>query len=206
MPLTHAAPDALARVYAKALFDLVQSQGGQTAVEAALGELETVLELARSQPTFDEFLSSQILSTKNRDKSLRAIFGPSATPTILHFLLVLNEKGRLGHLPPIAAAFDELVQHAFGRVEVDVYTAAPATPGEIDLIKQRLRSVLNKEPVIHPYTDKSMLGGLKLQIGDQLIDASLSTRLRRLRDKLAVGGLAALRAKADKILGDPSNN
>ena len=119
---------------------------------------------------------------------------------------MLNDKGRLGHLPPIAAAFDELVQREFGRVEVDVYTAAPASPGELDTIKQRLRQILGKEPVVHPYTDKAMLGGLKLQIGDQLIDASLATRLRRMRDNLANSGLATLRAKAEKILGEPSNN
>jgi F-type H+-transporting ATPase subunit delta len=206
MPLTHAAPDALARTYAKALFDLVQSQGGQAGVESTLGELETILELARNQPQFNEFLSSQILPAKDRARSLRAIFASAASPTVLNFLLVMNEKGRLGHLPPVAAAFDELVQRAFGRIEVDVYTAAPAGPAEIDLVKNRLREILGKEPVVHPYTDKSMLGGLKLQIGDQLIDASLATRLRRMRDQLGTSGLAALRARADKILGDPSNN
>ena len=206
MPLTHAAPDALARVYAKALFDLVQGQGGQNAVEAALGELETILELAKTQPSFDEFLSTQILPAKDRARSLKAIFQNSASQTTLNFLLVLNEKGRLGHLPPIAAAYDELVQTAFGRVEVDVYTAAPAAPAELDLIKQRLRTILGKEPVVHPYTDKSMLGGVKLQIGDQLIDGSLATRLRKMRDNLATSGLAALRAKAERIIGDPSNN
>lgn len=206
MPLTHAAPDALARIYAKALFDLVQTQGGQNAVESAMGELESILELARSQPSFDEFLSSQILPAKDRAKSLKTIFANSASPSVLNFLLVLNEKGRLGHLPPIAAAFDELVQQAFGRIEVDVYTAAPAGPAEMDVIKQRLRQILGKEPVVHPYTDKSMLGGLKLQIGDQLIDASIATRLRRMRDRLSTSGLASLRAKAEKIIGDPSNN
>jgi F-type H+-transporting ATPase subunit delta len=206
MPLTHAAPDALARTYAKALFELVMSQGGQAAAEATLGELETLLELARTQASFDEFLSSQILPAADRARSLKAIFGPAASPSTLNFLLVLNAKGRLGHLPPIVAAFDEMLQQAFGRIEVDVYTAAPASPAEIDLIKQRLRTILGKEPIVHPYTDKSMLGGLKLQIGDQLIDASLATRLRRMRDKLTTSGLASLRAHADRILSDPSNN
>ena len=66
--------------------------------------------------------------------------------------------------------------------EVDVYTASPISSGELDVIRDRLKRALGKEPIVHPYTDGAMIGGLKLQIGDQLIDASIATSLRKLRD------------------------
>ena len=115
---------------------------------------------------------------------------------------MLNAKGRLGNLAPITAAFDQLVQEAFGRVEVDVYTAAPIDADELNSIRERLQSILGKEPVVHPYVDNAMIGGLKLQIGDQLIDASVATRLRRLRDKLSGEGSAQVRAAADRLVGE----
>ena len=52
-----------------------------------------------------------------------------------------------------------------------------------------------------------MIGGVRLQIGDQLIDASVSTALRKLRDQLATRGLPAVRAAAERIIrADPSQN
>ncbi len=202
MPLIESAPDALARLYATALFDLAKESGGQEAIETCLAELEELLELARADATFNEFLSSRILPAKTRADSLTKILDGSVSDLTKRFLLVLNSKDRLGNLAPIAAAFDQLVQEAFGRIEVDVYTAAPIDADELNAIRERLQSILGKQPVVHPYVDNAMIGGLKLQIGDQLIDASVATRLRRLRDKLGTEGSAQVRAAADRLVGE----
>ncbi len=200
MPLTHTEPDALARIYAASLLDLAQSEGGQAVVESTLAELEDLLEIARTEPAFGEFLASQILSADSRAASLERILSGRVSDLTRRFLLTLNRKQRLAHLPAIVAALDEKVQETFGRVEVDVYTAAPISPEELGAIRSRLHQVLGKEPIVHPYTDRSMIGGLKLQIGDQLIDASVATRLRKLRDRFEESGLAAIRAKADRLI------
>lgn len=206
MPLIEAAPDAIARVYAQSLFDLAKSQGGQAAIEDTLGELEDFLEVARANPSIAEFLSSRILPSKKRGIALRAILKGRTSDLTMRFLLVLNQKGRLSNLAPIAAAFDQLVQEAFGRVEVDVYTASPISPDELNLIRDRLRSALGKEAIVHPYTDGNMIGGLKLQIGDQLIDGSIATQLRRMRDRFTVEGSAKARAISDRIIDSSSNS
>ena len=198
--------DALARVYARSLFDLALEKGGQDAIESAYAELEDIVELARADAKFAEFLTSQILGADHRAKSLVTIFRGRASDLTVRFLLVLNEKGRLGHLGAIVAAFDELMQEKFGRVEVDVYTAAPIDHGQLDSIKSRLRTLLNKEPIMHPYTDPSMLGGLKLRIGDQLVDASVSTQLRRIQERLGAQGAAQIRERVNRIIEDSTNN
>lgn len=209
MPLIETAPDALARLYARSLYDLAESQGGAALVEQVLGELEDILEIARSDAKFSEFLSSRILPMDARARSLSAILGGRTNNLTLNFLQILNRKERLGHLPAMVAALDQMVQEAFGRVEVDLYTAAPVESETIDQIRNRLREVLGKEPVVHPYTDPSMIGGLKMQIGDKLIDASVATRLRRLRDQLYDHGAAQVRAKSRSFIDDasrPSDN
>lgn len=200
MALTHTEPDALARIYALSLFELAQAAGGQSAIETTQSELEDLIELARAEPMFGEFLSSRILPAETRAASLEKILAGRVSDLTRRFLLTLNRKGRLGHLAAIVAAFDEKVQQAFGRIEVDVYTASPISPEELASIRSRLQQVLGKEPIVHPYTDRSMIGGLKLQIGDQLIDASVATRLRKMRDRLNEDGMAALRAKFDRMV------
>lgn len=197
---TKTQPDALARVYASALFETAETTGGQDAIESTLSELEDILELARENATFGEFLSSQILGAEQRSSSLNAIFSGRASDHVVRFLQVLNEKGRLGHLGAVVSAYDELVQAKFGRVEVDVFTATPAEQSDLEGLKARLRDALGKEPVLHAYTEEEMIGGLKLRIGDELIDASVATQLRNVRRDLDTGA-TGLRSKSDELFG-----
>ena len=201
MPLTHTEPDALARIYAASLFDLAkQGGGGPQACESTLGELEDILEMARANPQFGEFLASMILSSSERKSSMQKMFEGRVSDLTYKFLQVVNEKDRLGHLPAIVSAFEQMVQQSYGRVEVDVYTAAPIDQNEIASIRTRLQSMLGKEPVIHAYTDESMIGGLRLQIGDQLIDGSVQTQLRKLREKVSSTGGAEIRVHAARLI------
>lgn len=202
MPLAETQPDALAHVYARSLFELAEASGGRARVETVASQIEDIIELARRDADFSEFLASRILPAKARAASLKNVFTSRVDDLVLRFLLVLNEKGRLGYLATIGAAFDAITQERFGRVEVDVYTAAPLDPAELNTIKARLAAILRKDAIVHPYTDPSMIGGVKFRIGDQLVDASIATRLRRVRDQLAGRGAAAVRARASKIIDD----
>jgi F-type H+-transporting ATPase subunit delta len=200
MPLTHSEPDALARIYAGSLFELAKQNGGPQACESTLGELEDILELARADAKFGEFLSSMILPAKEREASLKTILQGRVSDLTYKFFQVVNEKDRLSHLPSIVAALEQMVQHAYGRVEVDVYTAAPIDQAETQAIRSRLQGMLGKEPVIHAYVEPEMIGGIRMQIGDQLIDGSVKTQLRRLRDNISSTGGAEIRAQAARLI------
>jgi ATP synthase F1 delta subunit len=200
VPLIDTQPDALASIYARALVDLAEAEGGRELTETILAELEDVLEIARGDAKFSEFLASRVVSDADRAESLTRIFEGKIHSLTLRFLLVLNMKDRLPHLVPIVAAFDALVQARFGRVEVDVFTAGPMGPDEVRHVRERLGATIGKEVVVHPYTDSTMIGGVKFRIGDQLIDASLATRLRKLKDQLNASGASELRSRFGRIV------
>lgn len=201
MPLLDKAPDALAMIYAKSLYQLADEAGGRPAVETTLAELEDIVALARSDKAFSEFLASRVVSADKRGESLKKILAGRASDLTLRFLQVLNKKGRLGHLTAIVSGMDQIVQEKFGKVEVDVYTASPISPDELRQIRDQIQTKLNREPVLHPYVDSKMIGGIKLQIGDQLIDGSFATQLRRLNDQLRQQGATAMRSRFDAALG-----
>jgi len=205
MPLTETRPDALAEIYAQSIYELAHADGGNELVEQVLGELEDILELCRSNPDFSEFMSSRVIKQTDRAKSLKSIFEGQVHRITLNFLEVLNEKGRLSHLIPIVAAFDERVQHTMGRVEVDLYTASPMDSGELAKVRELLNAAMGREAIVHPYIEPAMIGGVRLQIGDKLIDASIQTRLRKMRDLLTDEGAAKIRAAADQAIDDTSN-
>jgi F0F1-type ATP synthase delta subunit len=62
--------------------------------------------------------------------------------------------------------------------------------------------MLGKEPIMHPYIDKEMLGGIKLRIGDQLIDGSVQTKLRRLSESIKTSGGSVIRENFETYLED----
>ncbi len=198
--------DALAQVYARSLYELADEAGGRDKIMEVARELEQTCELVRADRTFGGFLASPIVNRARRGAALGRIFHGNVTDLVLRFLLVLNDRGRLGHLEAIDDAFDQLVHEAFGRVEVDVFTPGPLEHGQVDALKQRIGTALGKEPVLYTYTDRSMIGGLKLRIGDQLVDGSVSSRLRRLRQNLLSGGGTAMRDRVERVIeegGEP---
>ena len=194
--------DALATVYAKSLFELASDAGGNDKVVEIADELEQICELLRQDKEVRLFFTSPIIDVPKRSETISAIFSNRVTDLTLRFLLVLNNKGRLNHLESISVAFDLLVQEAFGRVEVDVFTPTAIDADSINIIKGKVLSMLGKEPVLHPYVDKKMLGGLKLRIGDQLIDGSVQTKLRRLSESIKNSGGTAIREQFETYLED----
>jgi F-type H+-transporting ATPase subunit delta len=192
--------DALATVYAKSLFELAEQAGGMDKIVEVASELDQIAELARGDRVFREFLSSPIVDRASRSKSLGNIFSNRVTDLTLRFLLVLNDKGRLGHFEAFVAAFDGMVQEAFGRIEIDLFTPAPMGEEQLEAIRSRIHASLGKEPVLHPYTDAAMLGGIKLRIGDQLIDGSVANRLRRIKNGLMTHGSTAIRNRIENII------
>jgi len=200
VPLIDAQPDAVAQVYAQSLYELADKQGGQSQVEDTLGSLEAILELARSDKQFSEFLASRVLSADKREASLKKMLDGRVDDLVLKFMLVLNDKDRLGHLSAIYAAFDMMAQDKFGRVEVDVITAEPLSTEEVESVRDRLSKALSKDVIARPSVDPSIIGGVRFRIGDRLVDASVATRLRRMRDQLADHGAAEIKTRAGRLL------
>lgn len=199
--------DEIAAVYARSLYELADDAGGLAKVGEIYDELIAIVEMTRGDKNLHEFLSSPIIGVGRRQQSLHAIFDDRISDMLLRFLLVANDKGRLGHLEQIAGAYDALVQEAHGRVEVDLITASTEdVPRElIEAVKDRVQSVLGKEPVLHHYSDPAMIGGIKLRIGDQLVDGSVATRLRRMKEEILGEGSTDLRAETSRFLAEDTN-
>ena len=182
--------DQVASVYARSLFELARELGGDAGVASMGAELREVCGIVRADKRALELFRSPIVDPAKRAASLKRTFGGRVTDTLLNFMLVLNRKGRLAELLAIEDAYDALEQEAFGRVEVDVFTAS----GSVDdatrsALAADLKKGLGKEPVMHFYADPAMIGGLKLRIGDRLIDGSVAAQLRRMRSALLDRGL-----------------
>ncbi|MDP7029337.1 MAG: ATP synthase F1 subunit delta [Phycisphaerales bacterium] len=197
--------DTLARIYARSLFDLCNDAGGRDKILEVADELEQICELVRADAGFRSYLDSPVIDTARRSLGVKSIFANRVTDLVLRFLLVLNTNGRLGRIESIHAAFDDLVQEAWGRVEVDVWTAAPLDSNSKDLLCSRLHEILEKEPVLHAWTDASVIGGIRIRIGDTLIDGSVAARLKQFERSLHSSGNQIISGEPQRFMSVPQS-
>lgn len=195
MPLFESPPEAVDKVYAKSLFELADTEGGRDGLESLAAELDELVELTRAEPQLSEFFSSRILAVNDRQGSINTMFDGRISDLLLRFLQVLNRKERLSRLLSIVAAYQEMVQERFGRIEVSVYTREPISADQIEKIRARLEVATGREPIIYPYTTPAMIGGVKMQIGDRLFDNSIQTSLRNMNEPIKEDGAAAIRTR-----------
>ena len=121
-------------------------------------------------------------------------------PVTLNFLRLLNNKGRLAALLGIVEAAKARADAAAGRVRVSVTTPADMSL-EHDALAEKIGAAVGGIPVITWKVDPTLIGGLRLQVGDKLIDGSIASRLRRLEYALQVEAAAKVRARASEMVG-----
>ena len=106
-------------------------------------------------------------------------------PEATNLARLLIESNRVKQIAGVAEEFEVLADAAAGRVRATVTTAVELDQAERDKVAHQLSERLGKEVRMTVVVDKGILGGLKLQYGDHLIDASVATKLQQLRRRLA---------------------
>lgn len=170
---------SVARVYAEALFQLAAERGRREVVDQEVGELRRILAAHRE---IRNFLVSAGVPKEEKFALLERALAPHVDPVTYHFLRLVVRKGREPDLERILAAYEERVREAEGRILVRVRAARPVPA---DILERIRRVVADGHPVdLETTVDRGLLGGLAVQVGDRLVDATLRARLARLRERM----------------------
>ena len=92
----------------------------------------------------------------------------------------MRHNRRLGQLSNILAAFDMLVAAHRGEISAEVTSAFPLSEAQVDEIRKQLKDRAGRSIKITAKVDPSILGGLIVRMGSQMIDSSIKTRLNTL--------------------------
>ena len=171
---------AAARRYAKAVFELAEREGQVDEWGRRVAAIRQLL----SDPEIASVLTNPTIATEQRFALISDaphVLDPEAT----NLAKLLIESNRVRDVTEVEVEFQRLADEAAGRVRATVTTAVELTPKDRDRVADELSKRLGKEIRMHLVVDPRILGGLKLQYGDRLVDASVSTRLQQLRRRLA---------------------
>lgn len=179
------ATNSIERVYAQALLELAEAAGQ---LDATRDELLEVGKLITDQPDLAKLLDSRVLRSESLSSAIKNIFEGKVSDTVYRFLQVLNAKGRISALPGVIRAFEQLVEEKHGLVKVDAFVAALIDQAQIDKVAQGIGKALGKTVVLQQHLDPSLLGGLKIRVGDKLIDGSAVAQLKIMRERIIKEG------------------
>ncbi|MFO0973874.1 MAG: ATP synthase F1 subunit delta [Phycisphaerae bacterium] len=170
-----------AGVYAESLLALAKP----AAIEDALaGELDGVAQMVRGVPGFARFLSAPGIDKAARRASIRKLLAGRVHAHVLNLMLVLNDRARSAILPAIRDAYHGLLEKQRGQQRVFVTSAVALTDAERSQLVAALQRIIGRVPLLVERVDAALLGGLRVQYGDRVLDLTLARRLVRMRANL----------------------
>ena len=176
----------VARNYAEALFLAADAQGS-AAVERYGRLLDGVAGAVQADRRIAVALDSPRVAKSAKAALLGRALDDVAPPELVRFLQAVVRRGRQGLIAEIAQAYQDLTDRQLNRVHAGVTLARDATPKLRDDIVERLTKALGKEVRPHFRTDKAILGGVVVRVGDRVYDGSIKRRLAVLRRRMLTG-------------------
>jgi ATP synthase F1 delta subunit len=173
--------EEIARVYAEALFEVAKETGDLNRVREELAEFTEALEQNRELQIF--LFSPYFSSAEKREGLEKAISG--ANEEFINFLELLVEKHRMPVIFRIRRAFEELWKRENKRIDVTVTSAVELDPEVVEQVGAEIEKQTGRKVDLKSTVDDSILGGIVLQVGNMVLDASIRNRLEKLRKSVA---------------------
>ena len=160
----------------------------QAALQALVEHAQTTLTQAAHALETDSSVAAKVNGSAGIDEKVKALTSAmGSAPSIeeLNLLKLLMQSGDMGMLRDISAAMSQAIGGSSGPSKAEVTSAVELTADEKEALSKKLNAENGGELAVTFAVDESLLGGLRVRIGDRLIDNSVATRLAGLRESLS---------------------
>ena len=173
--------EEIARVYAEALFDVAKDKDKLDRIHDELDQFADALDDDREMQVF--FFSPYFSSAEKQAGIEKAVSG--ADDEFLNFLNLLNEKHRMPLIFRIRRQFEDAWKKENKKLDVTVTSAVELDPEVAKRVGAEIEKQTGQTVELSSSVDDDILGGLVLQVGNMVLDASIRNRLEKLRKSVA---------------------
>jgi len=173
--------EEIARVYSEALFEVAKDRDRLDEVREELAEFAEALDGSHEMQVF--FFSPYFSSAEKREGIERAVSG--ASEEFVNFLELLTEKHRMPVIFRIRRAYEEMWKRENKLIDVTVTSAVELDEKVVEEIGAEIEKQTGRDVDLTSAVDDAILGGIVLQVGNMVLDASIRNRLEKLRKNVA---------------------
>jgi ATP synthase F1 delta subunit len=175
--------EEIAQVYSRALFEAARERSKLDEVREQLGQFADALEGERELAVF--FFSPYFSTEEKKDGLRRVVVG--AEPIFMNFLELLVEKHRMPVIFRIRRALDVLWQEAHRLLPVQVTSAVELDEAIVREVGEKIGQRTDRKVELTTRVEPDILGGIVVQVGNSILDASIRNRLELLRKQVIRG-------------------
>ena len=165
--------------YALALYQVAEEKGK---VDEYIQDLREICDLIDNNKEFYEVVKHPQISTRNKKKTFINIFKGKIDEELLSFLLILIEKDRILYLREKLKQMELIDLEKKNTMLAIVKSAVPLVESEVEALKEKLEEKYNKKIIMESEIDKSILGGLYVRVGNDVIDGTVKSKILEMRD------------------------
>lgn len=168
--------------YAQALLQLSGSD-----VNSVKEEFGDFTNLYNSDKDFRDFLNNPVIKTDKKQALIRSVFTGRLSKNMLNTILLLISKQRTAEIPGIFSQFMQMSNEMANVLDMKIIMAEQLTEVQLETIREKFRKKYNAVAVNSTeIVDESLIGGIKVIIGDQVYDGSVKGRIESLTEIVSV--------------------
>jgi F-type H+-transporting ATPase subunit delta len=169
--------EEIAAVYARSLFEVASEQGKLDVVREELGAFADALNETRELQVF--FFSPYFSTQEKEDGLERAV--SDADPVVLNFLKLLIQKHRMPVIFRIRASYERMWEEENRLLPVQITSAVELDEKIVQQLGDRISEQTGRKVELSAQVEPDILGGIVVQVGNSVLDASVRNRLEQLR-------------------------
>jgi len=167
--------------YAKSLFILSSEKN---MLEKVRNDMEIINGVCRDVTDFKLFLSNPVVKASEKKRIVKEIFKDKVSEVTLVFLELIIRNRREPYLPDIARNFIDLYRKDKGIKTAVLTTSVPLDQSLRNEIIDMIKKLFRTDIELNEQTDSDLIGGFILRVGDQQYDASIASKLKKVRKQL----------------------
>lgn len=167
--------------YAQALLDVCVEQN---VVDGLSESFDGMMEAVVGLPGLRVFLQSPQVRTQEKKELLRTVLAGKVEPLLVDYVDLLIDKDRLAHIVDIHEEFQSLVERHKGLQRATVVTAVPLPDDLTEQLTARLEARVERRIILEKKVDPSVIGGVRVTLGDSILDGTVRAGLDELRATL----------------------
>jgi len=165
----------IARPYAEALFESSQND-----LDGASQWLDALAAVAGNAQLL-QFADNPKVGTQQVFDVMNDVARVQLPPAGQNFLRAIIENGRLAALPQIAQQFREMKNARGGSSDAIIFSAFPIAPEQMQGVAQALEKRFGRKLNLSVQEDPSLIGGIRVVVGDEVLDTSVRARLEQMK-------------------------